>query len=435
MRVYCSDECKMIDWNELHKNQCRVHLFSIPDFIPVVGETFLGRGTYGEVQLVKHKTTGQYYALKEIKKYIKERKVPIKMLFREISVQKKLIHPNIIRLYDHLESVDKVVLILEYAESGNLFTRLKKKMRIPEREAYHYFSQLCRGLQYLHENKIIHRDIKPENILLTKTGGIKICDFGWCAIGSNNRSTYCGTLDYMAPEILNGSNYCNKVDIWSLGILLYEILQGTTPFKGKSQLEKLGNINKRKLEYAFSISQAAKNLIDKLLSRNPSVRPDIFDIFADEWMQRYSNSTSNAITSIKAYINSPTSEERKKQVIEKDNEKDEFDLKLSQNYPASYARMNGNLAKVRSQQPTYVSSITDCSVKEDSNSNKSSLLEEYKQFDISSVVPKIDLIERQKELDNLLAQLEGNANFQKKPVRNTKSRGFFSKMMNVIGIN
>ena len=178
MRIYCSEECKTVDWNNLHKYQCKTQLFVVLDFVPVIEERLLGKGTYGEVQLVKHKTTGHYYALKAIKKHTKERRVPIKMLFREISVQKKLIHQNIIRLYDHLESFDKIVLVLEYAEDGNLSHRLRKKTRLPESEAYHYFFQLCKGVEYLHKNDIIHRDLKPENILLTKTGGVKICDFG-----------------------------------------------------------------------------------------------------------------------------------------------------------------------------------------------------------------------------------------------------------------
>lgn len=178
LRVYCSDECRQADWNSLHKSQCKVQLFSIHDFLPVIGQKLLGKGTYGEVQLVRHKSTGQFYALKEIKKNTKERKVSIKMLFREVSVQKKLIHQNVIRLYDHIETIDNVVLILEYADAGNLHSYLKKKIRLPEREAHRFFVQICEAVKFLHEKKIIHRDLKPENILLTKSGCIKICDFG-----------------------------------------------------------------------------------------------------------------------------------------------------------------------------------------------------------------------------------------------------------------
>jgi len=137
----------------------------------------LGRGSYGEVRLIFTKK-GEKLALKSISKNLIETKIPLKILYREISVHRSLCHRNIIKLYDHLEDPSSIYLVLEYAEHGNLFTHIKRKRKLTELEAWNFFTQVCIGINYLHEQQVIHRDIKPENILLGIDNLVKICDFG-----------------------------------------------------------------------------------------------------------------------------------------------------------------------------------------------------------------------------------------------------------------
>ena len=244
----------------------------------------LGKGAYGEVQLVQHISSKVQYALKVIKKRSLHRSSSLKMMQREIAVQKKLIHKNIIRLYGHIEDIENLYLVLEYAEKGNLFHYIRRKRKLPEDESWFFFIQVCTGVHYLHESDITHRDLKPENILLDFKFNVKICDFGWCAEGTNERSTYCGTLDYMAPEILKGYNYSNKVDIWALGVLLFEMTHGFPPFNAKSDSEKSRLIRLGNFRFNEDLSVECKELIKSILQDNPDLRPSILQILAHPWI-------------------------------------------------------------------------------------------------------------------------------------------------------
>lgn len=284
---YCSDECRTIDWKSGHKNECGANSFSLKDFIPVKQSKSLGKGAYGVVQLVQHMATRKYYALKVIKKRNLTRSNSLKMMYREISVQKKLIHPNIIRLYGHVEDIDNLHLILEYAEKGNLFHYVRRRKKLSDEESCFFFNQVCIGIHYLHENSIIHRDLKPENILISQNSTVKICDFGWCAEGNGERSTYCGTLDYMAPEILRGHNYTNKVDIWALGILLFEMSHGFPPFDAKSEIDKSRLIRQGDFNFSDGVSRECQDLIKLILQDSPEKRPDINTILKHPWISKF----------------------------------------------------------------------------------------------------------------------------------------------------
>ena len=139
---YCSDECRTVDWNSDHQNQCTFKKYSLKDFIPVNKGKNLGKGAYGEVQLVKHIKTKHLYALKVIRKKNLHRSNSLKMMYREISVQKKLNHANIIRLYGHIEDIDCIYLILEYAAKGNLFHYIRDRKRLTEEETWPFFTRL-----------------------------------------------------------------------------------------------------------------------------------------------------------------------------------------------------------------------------------------------------------------------------------------------------
>lgn len=142
-------------------------------------------------------------------------------------------------------------MVMEYVSNGNLYNYVQRKKRLDEKEACKYFVQTCEALQYLHENNVFHRDIKPENLLLDQNYNLKLCDFGWCAENIHlKRKTFCGTYEYMAPEIVTDVAYDYTIDIWSVGVLLYELVHGYAPFKGKEYKEISSNIKKCELKFS-----------------------------------------------------------------------------------------------------------------------------------------------------------------------------------------
>ena len=165
------------------------------------------------------------------------------LIKNEIDLHSKLNHPNIIRLYSYSETEEEINILLEYAENGTLYSLIQKEKGFSEHKAYKYFIQIVNAVYYLHQNNIIHRDIKPENILISEDDTIKLCDFGWAKeLTLENRKTFCGTAEYMAPEIVTSENYGFGVDIWSLGNLLYEMIFGHSPFEGKNMNSIMINI-------------------------------------------------------------------------------------------------------------------------------------------------------------------------------------------------
>ena len=211
----------------------------------------------------------------------------------EIKLQRKLDHPHIARLYDFFKDTENMYLVLEYCENGNLYEYLKKNGQFTESEASYYFVQSLLAVEYLHTNHIMHRDIKPENLLMDTKGNLKLTDFGWSALNNNRlRQTYCGTVDYMAPEMSSGKPYDYKVDIWSLGVLLYEMTQGNLclyqgkpPFEGSTSEEKQTNIKNQAILPIVEVSDSCKDLIERLLSFDPNKRPSIDDIFKSGFLQ------------------------------------------------------------------------------------------------------------------------------------------------------
>lgn len=162
---------------------------------------------------------------------------------------------------------------------------------LEENEAFIYFFQTLLGIDYLHYNNIVHRDLKPENLLFDKDANIRICDFGWSVKQNNNTDmTFIGTLAYMAPEMLRRENYDFKVDIWALGVLLYEMLNGRAPFTGNSDAElakAISTYNDDKLQYRNSIPVSLQNLISSMLRVSVRKRYDLDKIFEHEWTQKW----------------------------------------------------------------------------------------------------------------------------------------------------
>nr|XP_019572483.1 PREDICTED: aurora kinase C isoform X4 [Rhinolophus sinicus] len=207
----------------------------------------LGKGKFGNVYLARLKESHFIVALKVLFKSQLEKEGLEHQLRREIEIQSHLQHPNILRLYNYFHDARRVYLILEYAPQGELYKELQKSHTLDEQRTATIMEELADALTYCHENKVIHRDIKPENLLLGFRGEVKIADFGWSVhTPSLRRKTMCGTLDYLPPEMIEGRTYNEKVDLWCIGVLCYELLVGNPPFESTSYSETYRRILKVK---------------------------------------------------------------------------------------------------------------------------------------------------------------------------------------------
>ncbi|CAF1667268.1 unnamed protein product [Adineta ricciae] len=267
----------------------------------------LGRGRFGHVYCVREKKSKYIVALKAIIKDQISTPRLAKQLISEISIQSRLKHPNILRLYGFFHDEQRIFLLLEYAPGGELYRRMQKEKILKETEAAGYVYQLCNALSYLHSKQIIHRDIKPENILIGIYGILKLADFGWSAESTeaNKRTTLCGTLDYLAPEMLNGHGYDEKIDLWCLGVFTYEMIVGKPPFDSPTQQDTIRLIRTIDLSFPPNISQHARDLISQLIRRNPQDRMPLNEVIQHQWI--VTNANIKAIDENYEKINRSTS--------------------------------------------------------------------------------------------------------------------------------
>merc|ERR1719361_1186437 len=204
--------------------------------------------------MAREKETKYVVALKVLQKnQIAQTKV-MHQLRREIEIQYHLRHPNILRLFAYFYDKQRIYLVLEFAQGGELYKVLKKRGKFSEPVASKYIRQVLDALRYLHEKKIIHRDLKPENLLLHKDN-IKIADFGWSVHTDERRETFCGTLDYLAPEIVERRPHDDKVDLWAVGVLTFEFLVGTPPFETAGTNATFSRISKVQYRLPSSVSR------------------------------------------------------------------------------------------------------------------------------------------------------------------------------------
>jgi serine/threonine protein kinase len=231
----------------------------------------IGTGAFGEVFLAKNKLNNQNYAIKIMEKSkITETGMDLEVIYREISIHRRLMHDNIVKVYNHYEDKENVYLIMEYMNAGTIFNLIKKNRGIDEYKAFRYFIQAVSAVYFLHQNSLVHRDLKPENLLLDKDDNLKLCDFGWCVdVSSGTRQTFCGTYEYMAPELIKEIPYDYAIDVWSLGILLYEMLHGYSPFRSQTKNdEDYAEIFKNIIKYNFKIEKdISKNCKDLIESK------------------------------------------------------------------------------------------------------------------------------------------------------------------------
>lgn len=260
----------------------------LDDFEPL---KVLGQGSYGKVILVREKTTGKLFAQKQLKKaslIINDtNEVHTKNYERtlnEKTILEKVHHPNIVRLYYAFQDHNKVYLILEYLDGGELFHHLDQQKYLSEKDASYYIAQIVLALRYLHLSmKVIYRDLKPENCMLNADGNLVLTDFGLSKVSSDDSAKHSmiGTAQYMAPEVIKGEDYDFSVDWWSLGCVAYDMLTGAPPFSGHTNEKIMDKVvhSKKYLKFPFYLSLDAKDFLRKLLQANPAKRMDIDNDF------------------------------------------------------------------------------------------------------------------------------------------------------------
>lgn len=257
------------------------------DSFETVGDP-IGNGSYGFVSKVRFKKTGEIFAMKSIPKdKIREQHMQ-GYLRREVQTQMQLAHPCIVQLHYYFEDQHNVLLLLEYASGGALFSYVRSRGHLPEPEAARYFANVALALAHLHRYQIVHRDLKPENILLCGDSPkkAKLADFGWCAelSESQERLTFCGTFDYLSPEMLENEPHDKGVDLWAAGVLVFEMLTGRPPFQASSQVKLVNRIVKVDFQVPSSMPPLAAELVKSLLKRNPNERLDLKEAISHPWI-------------------------------------------------------------------------------------------------------------------------------------------------------
>ncbi|KAI3361916.1 hypothetical protein L3Q82_012186 [Scortum barcoo] len=237
----------------------------------------LGRGHFGKVLLAEYKKSGKLYAIKALKKgdIVTRDEVDSliceKRIFEVINASQ---HPFLVNLYGCFQTADHVCFVMAYSPGGDLMTHIHTSI-FTEEQAKFYSSCVLLGLEFLHQNKIVYRDLKLDNLLMDADGFVRIADFGLCKEGmgyGDRTSTFCGTPEFLAPEVLTDNNYTRSVDWWGLGVLIYEMLVGESPFPGDDEEEVFDSIVNDDVRYPRFLSPESMSLIQKLLQKNPEMR-------------------------------------------------------------------------------------------------------------------------------------------------------------------
>ncbi|UPK94540.1 hypothetical protein LCI18_005475 [Fusarium solani-melongenae] len=235
----------------------------------------VGKGSFGKVMQVRKKDTARIYALKTIRKAHIISRSEVAHTLAERSVLAQINNPFIVPLKFSFQSPEKLYFVLAFVNGGELFHHLQKEHRFDVNRSRFYTAELLCALECLHGFNVIYRDLKPENILLDYQGHIALCDFGLCKLDMKDEdrtNTFCGTPEYLAPELLMGQGYNKTVDWWTLGVLLYEMLTGLPPFYDENTNEMYRKILSEPLHFSDVVPPAAKDLLTKLLNRNPEER-------------------------------------------------------------------------------------------------------------------------------------------------------------------
>ncbi|CZT01212.1 probable cAMP-dependent protein kinase [Rhynchosporium agropyri] len=233
----------------------------------------LGTGSFGRVHLVQSKHNQRFYAVKVLKKQQVVKMKQVEHTNDERRMLQEVKHPFLITLWGTFQDSKNLYMVMDFVEGGELFSLLRKSQRFPNPVAKFYAAEVTLALEYLHGKDIIYRDLKPENLLLDRHGHLKITDFGFAKKVPDITWTLCGTPDYLAPEVVSSKGYNKSVDWWSLGILIFEMLCGFTPFwDGGSPMKIYENILKGRVKYPPYIHPDAQDLLQRLITSDLTKR-------------------------------------------------------------------------------------------------------------------------------------------------------------------
>ena len=253
----------------------------------------LGVGSYGRVILVQHKITQAKYAIKCIDKRNKVNIEEKPYFRREIEIMYRVHHPNVVKLFGHFEDNKYCYFIMEYIPGGNVYNLVPKNgiKTVPTKTIVSIMKDVISAVYFLHHMSppIIHRDIKPENVVLDQNMRAKLTDFGWSNYmqGDMKRTTVCGTPVYLAPEIINNRGHDEKVDIWCIGVLLFELLTGISPFQGNDVQTIKYNINRLNIAWQRDMDRDAVDLIRRILKYNPEERISLEQMLLHPFITKY----------------------------------------------------------------------------------------------------------------------------------------------------
>eukprot|EP00117_Sycon_ciliatum_P011891 scpid68531/ scgid13168/ Serine/threonine-protein kinase SIK3; Salt-inducible kinase 3; Serine/threonine-protein kinase QSK len=251
----------------------------------------IGSGNFANVFKGTHTITKDVVAIKAIDKEALTKvnaKENVLKLRREIEIMKKVVHRNIVRLYQVIEDKRYMYLVTEYASGGEIFDFIVTRGRLPEQEAGKKFHQLAIAVQHLHDMGIVHRDIKAENVLLDEQLNVKLADFGFSNHydGKEKLKTWCGSPPYAAPELFSGTPYYGpEVDIWSLGVVLYVLVCGVLPFEGDNITQLKQRVMQGTFRIPYFMTMSCEQLVRSMLKRDPKKRPNIREVLMHEWMK------------------------------------------------------------------------------------------------------------------------------------------------------
>ena len=257
------------------------------------GNKEIGKGGFSSVWKVSHISTGKVYVIKLMNKQNIIRENIIEQINREVAILYKVNHPHIIKLINHFEDEQNVYLIMELGAKGQLLNLLKKYSHgLDQPQAAQFMREIISAVKYLHsmDPPIIHRDIKPENILLDSNNRCKLADFGFSnyVYQYQERKSFCGTPQYLAPEMIEQKGHGPGVDIWAIGVLCFELITSKLPFIGKNQEELYENIKRVNINWpGGDFNPLAKNLITKILKYDPKERPSLDEILAQPWFENF----------------------------------------------------------------------------------------------------------------------------------------------------
>ncbi|XP_043689495.1 CBL-interacting serine/threonine-protein kinase 12-like [Telopea speciosissima] len=251
----------------------------------------LGHGTFAKVYHAKNVQTGEVVAIKVLDKEKILKGGLVAHIKREISIFRRVRHPNIVQLFEVMATKAKIYFVMEYVKGGELFNKVAKG-RLKEEVARKYFQQLISAVGFCHARGVYHRDLKPENLLLDENGDLKVSDFGLSAVSDQMRQdglfhTFCGTPAYVAPEVLARKGYdAAKVDIWSCGVILFVLMAGYLPFHDQNVMQMYKKIYKGEFRCPRWFSPELIRLLSRLLDTNPETRITIPEIMENRWFKK-----------------------------------------------------------------------------------------------------------------------------------------------------